>query len=203
MKDITEVGVKIKKAAKAELVLNSDEGAIPINVEFRRIKNVNIYIKPPKGDVLVTAPGNANLQSIADFVRAKADWIIRARQKVISRGKAPAYENEREVTQEERERLYLKILEIASHYEKKMGVKANRFSIRRMKTRWGSCTIDTGNIRINERLALYPVSSLEYIVVHELCHLLEPSHNARFQAFMTQYLPDWKERRAYLRNRSK
>ena len=62
-----------------------------------------------------------------------------------------------------------------------------------MKTRWGSCTVETGKIRLNARLARKPETCVEYVLVHELCHLLEPSHNARFHRLMDGFLPDWQE----------
>ena len=71
-------------------------------------------------------------------------------------------------------------------------------TIRDMKTIWGSCSTKTGRIRINLQLAVYPDECIEYVVVHELCHLLEPSHNARFKQFMKKFLPDWKERKKLL-----
>ena len=58
-----------------------------------------------------------------------------------------------------------------------------------MKTRWGSCTPKTGAIRINARLAAYPSECLEFVVAHELVHLLEPSHNARFHTLLDEFCP--------------
>ena len=63
----------------------------------------------------------------------------------------------------------------------------------------GSCQPATGRICINVRLALYPPECLEYVVVHELCHLLEGGHGPRFKALMDAFMPDWRERRAKLR----
>lgn len=74
--------------------------------------------------------------------------------------------------------------------EARIGVHAARWSVRVMKTRWGSCTPKTGTIRINARLAAYPPECLEFVVAHELVHLLEPSHNARFHALLDEFCPD-------------
>lgn len=74
--------------------------------------------------------------------------------------------------------------------ETRIGVHATRWSVRTMKTRWGSCTPKTGAIRINARLAAYPPECLEFVVAHELVHLLEPSHNARFHALLDEFCPD-------------
>jgi predicted metal-dependent hydrolase len=79
-----------------------------------------------------------------------------------------------------------------------MGVKAEKLHIQHMKTRWGSCNPRTRGIRLNSELAKKPRECLEYVVVHELIHLLEPTHNARFYALMDRYLPNWKHIRKQL-----
>lgn len=79
---------------------------------------------------------------------------------------------------------------VAARAEAVMGVHASRWSLRAMKTRWGSCTPATAAIRINTRLAAYPPQCLEFVVAHELTHLMEPSHNARFHALLDIYCPD-------------
>ena len=74
-----------------------------------------------------------------------------------------------------------------------MGVKTERFSVRKMKTRWGSCTPLTRSIRLNSELGRKSPECLEYVVVHELAHLIERSHNARFKAILDRFMPDWRE----------
>ncbi|HMU87997.1 MAG TPA: SprT family zinc-dependent metalloprotease [Agitococcus sp.] len=83
-------------------------------------------------------------------------------------------------------------------WQKIMGVTASSFGIKRMKTRWGSCNTGTKKIWFNLELAKKPMQCVEYVLVHELAHLLEPSHNHRFKAYMSQFLPDWQERKALL-----
>jgi predicted metal-dependent hydrolase len=73
-----------------------------------------------------------------------------------------------------------------------MGVKVERFFIQRMKTRWGSCNPDSAHIRLNTDLARKPRECLEYLTVHEMVHLLEPTHNARFLTLMNQFMPNWR-----------
>lgn len=80
--------------------------------------------------------------------------------------------------------------DVVERMETRIGVHAARWSVRVMKTRWGSCTPKTGAIRINARLAAYPPECLEFVVAHELVHLLEPSHNARFHALLDEFCPD-------------
>lgn len=78
-------------------------------------------------------------------------------------------------------------------WEITMGVKVEQVFVRRMKTRWGSCNHYARNIRLNTELAKKPRECLEYIIVHELAHLIEPSHNAHFVALMDKFIPHWKQ----------
>ncbi|KIF83285.1 M48 family metallopeptidase [Noviherbaspirillum autotrophicum] len=87
---------------------------------------------------------------------------------------------------------------LLAKWESLLGVKASRVFVQRMKTKWGSCTPESGYIRLNTDLAKKPPECLEYIVVHELVHLLEPSHNERFSALMDLYLPHWQHLRKQL-----
>lgn len=80
---------------------------------------------------------------------------------------------------------------LIAKWEALMGVKVERFFVQRMKTRWGSCNHGARTIRLNTELAKKPRECLEYIVVHEMTHLLEPTHNARFVALMDQFMPNW------------
>jgi predicted metal-dependent hydrolase len=80
-------------------------------------------------------------------------------------------------------------------WEKELGVKVNQLFVQRMKTRWGSCNHDKGNIRLNTELAKKPRNCLEYILVHEMMHLLEPTHNKHYTALMDQFMPQWRHYR--------
>ncbi len=77
-------------------------------------------------------------------------------------------------------------------WQPRMGVSVHSFYVQRMKTKWGSCSVHSSSIRINTELAKKPQACLEYIVVHEMTHLLEPSHNSRFIALMDQFIPKWR-----------
>lgn len=97
--------------------------------------------------------------------------------------------------------------ELQSHIEKmlpvwenRLAVKADKISIRKMKTKWGSCNIDSKRILINLELAKKPVECVEFILVHELAHFIERHHNKRFLHLMDTHLPDWRERRNLLNN---
>ncbi|MFC3120915.1 M48 family metallopeptidase [Agaribacter flavus] len=83
-------------------------------------------------------------------------------------------------------------------WEKKLGVNAGSLNIKKMKTKWGSCNIQAKRIWLNLELAKKPPECIEYILVHELVHLLERHHNERFRSLMDKHMPNWKERRDLL-----
>ena len=83
-------------------------------------------------------------------------------------------------------------------WEEKTGLKAGSISIRRMKTRWGSCTVRTGAIRINLQLVYYPVCCLDYILLHELLHIRIADHGPRFKAELDRHMPGWRDIRKAL-----
>ncbi len=85
------------------------------------------------------------------------------------------------------------IPELIAKYEQKMGVKVTKFKIRKMKTRWGSCNFIERKICFNSELAKKPPKFLEMIVVHEMTHILEKSHNRRFYSLMDNFMPEWKK----------
>jgi predicted metal-dependent hydrolase len=87
---------------------------------------------------------------------------------------------------------------LLAKWEPVMGVKVARLFVRRMKSKWGSCRPATRSIRLNTELARRPSECLEYILVHEMAHLLEPTHNARFKAIMDRLIPQWRVRRRQL-----
>jgi predicted metal-dependent hydrolase len=83
-------------------------------------------------------------------------------------------------------------LPLIAKWEPLMDVKVERFFVQRMKTKWGSCSPGSASIRLNTDLAKKPRECFEYIVVHEMAHLLEPTHNSRFIALMDLFMPNWR-----------
>ena len=81
---------------------------------------------------------------------------------------------------------------LIAKWEPLMGVEVERFFVQKMKTKWGSCNAGSKSIRLNTELAKRPTECLEYIVVHEMVHLLVPGHGDRFTALMDRYLPSWR-----------
>jgi predicted metal-dependent hydrolase len=97
-------------------------------------------------------------------------------------------------------RLQLKkqITPMIEKWEKIIGITVQDWQVKQMKTKWGACNIDRGRIWLNLELAKKPEECLEYIIVHEMVHLLERNHNERFNFLMSKYLPDWKRLKSQL-----
>lgn len=121
-------------------------------------------------------------------------------RRMILRVRPGTGQEKREALVEEwyRERLKEAVPPLLERWEPLLGVKAKRWFVQRMKTKWGSCNHRSGTIRLNTELAKKPPECLEYIVVHELVHLLEPTHNARFLALMDRFMPKWQSHREEL-----
>jgi predicted metal-dependent hydrolase len=84
------------------------------------------------------------------------------------------------------------------HWEEKLGVNVAGYFLQRMKTRWGSCNPRKSHIRLNTELVKKPKHLLEYVIVHEMIHLIEPTHNDRFLTILGAYYPHWREARTEL-----
>ncbi|MEW4569500.1 SprT family zinc-dependent metalloprotease [Tautonia sp. JC769] len=143
-------------------------------------------------------------------------WGRRYLLEVVERNAPPAVESDhnrlilgvRPETSEERrgeivedwyrEQLRAAAVPLVARWEPVLGVRVNRVFVQRMKTKWGGCNPRTRNIRLNTDLAKKPRGCLEYIVVHELVHLIEPTHNARFVAIMDAHMPQWRSLRDQL-----
>jgi len=97
-----------------------------------------------------------------------------------------------------RDQLRERASSLVTDWSRRLGLDAPRLYVQHMKTKWGSCSPIRRSIRLNTELAKKPPGCLEYIVVHELVHLLEPTHNERFKALMRAFLPEWEDRRREL-----
>lgn len=92
-----------------------------------------------------------------------------------------------------RKKLKYILPELIEYWERKIGVKVDFCGIKQMKTKWGSCNIEKKRIWLNLELAKKPIHCLEYILVHEMIHLLERNHNDIFKNYMDNFLPNWKQ----------
>ena len=94
--------------------------------------------------------------------------------------------------------LHALVPKLIAKWEPILGVKVSGYFLQRMKTKWGSCNHHAGNIRLNTELVKKPKDLVEYVVLHEMTHLLEPTHSERFVALLDQHWPHWRECRAEL-----
>ena len=94
--------------------------------------------------------------------------------------------------------LHEAVPDLIHKWEPKLGVKVARYFLQRMKTKWGGCNHRARSIRLNTELVKKPKDLLEYVVVHEMLHLVEPIHSERFLALMSKHYPAWREARAEL-----
>jgi predicted metal-dependent hydrolase len=90
------------------------------------------------------------------------------------------------------------VQKLIAKWEPKLGVHVSGYFLQRMKTKWGSCNHRAGNIRLNTELVKKPKDLVEYVVLHEILHLIEPKHSDRFVELIDQYWPQWRESRAEL-----
>lgn len=172
-------------------------GDIEIDVLRKNIKNLHLTIKPP-GLVRISAPLRMDSEKIHSFILSKLKWIQKHRERLKNHSDI---QPDSECTEKckkilalyHREYLEKTLPKLITIYEKKMGVSVKYYGIKKMKTRWGTCNAREQRIWFNLELAKKSADCLEYIVVHEMVHLLEQSHNKRFKLLMDHYLPGWKD----------
>ena len=192
------------------MLMAGGPGGIPVEVERKRVRRLNLRVRSD-GTAHLSIPLHSSLETAQRFLDDHEDWlrerIARCEQRAagpedglvplwgklvdLPEGTAADELYRRELTQ--------RLPDVASRMEAAVGAHASGWQLRAMSTRWGSCTPKTGCIRINVRLAAYPPTCLEYVVAHELTHLIEPSHSARFHDLLARAYPHEKRARAILR----
>ncbi|MDR0570661.1 MAG: M48 family metallopeptidase [Clostridiales Family XIII bacterium] len=163
-----------------------------------RRRTLAIHIKAD-GSVEVRAPLKLARSEIERFVAAKSAWIAQ-KQAQISAARLDAPRNP-PVSEYASGGFCAAVRRLVTEWERRLGVEAAFVGIRRMYSRWGSCTAGTRRIRLNAMLEYCPQECLEYVVVHELAHLRENNHSPRFWAIVAEALPDYKARQAKLKER--
>ena len=166
--------------------------------ELIRAKRRSMSLKVDlDGTITVRAPYRMPVQTADWFVEGHRDWI-EARLKAGARimAERPAYTNKERA--EGRKRAAEIIEARCRYYAPVMGVSYGTVTIREQKTRWGSCSVK-GNLNFNWKLVLMPQEILDYVVVHELAHRIQMNHSAAFWAEVGKILPDYRERRQWLK----
>ena len=163
-----------------------------IKVTYRRTSRLSMRIVK-NGDVHVSAPIGMPREKVMAFIEEHKDWINEAKKKTYERQKQRAefFEKLPLVTRvqadEALKRLKALVEPMMERHAKEMGVKPSIVYYKPTISRWGQCNVKDRSICISAYVLLLPEWCVEHVVVHELCHLLEPSHNARFHALMASW----------------
>ena len=177
-----------------------------IRVEKKKIKNLYLRISPADGAIRISAPERMSIKQIENFVLDKWDWIQTARERLDrvreEKSASQLTEDEKQAQKEACKKKLLEVLpQVIQKCERITGLHALEWKLRDMKTRWGSCNIQKKRIWLNIQLAAYPRECLEYVVTHELVHLLVPGHGKEFWAYMDRFFPEWRRVRKELNGR--
>jgi hypothetical protein len=143
----------------------------------------------------LTVPRSVSQDAVERVLRDRREWIEEQRRRQV-----PRLGLERRAVSESAARAEARDLvsALADEEAKRLGVAYLRIRIGGQRTLWGSCS-PGGTLSFNWRLVLAPVAVLDYVVVHEVCHLREPNHSKRFWALVEERRPHWREQRAWLR----
>ena len=179
-----------------------------IQLTYRRTGRLSMRIVK-NGNVHVSAPIGMSKKVIEAFISQHQEWIVEARKKTAERQKQRTdFFNQLPLTtkdqkEEATEKVRALIEPLMEHYTEVIGVTPSSIRYKPMISRWGMCNVKERSICFSTFLLLLPNRCVEHVVVHELCHLLEPSHNARFHALMDKYYPRWREARKETRRIAK
>ncbi|MBQ7419732.1 MAG: DUF45 domain-containing protein [Prevotella sp.] len=171
-----------------------------IQVTYRRTRRLSMRIVK-NGDVHVSAPIGIPKTEVERFIEEHREWIVKARKKTQEyHAKREAFYHQlplqtRIQVDEASQRLEALIEPMVENHSRLMGVYPSHISYKAMISRWGVCNVKDKSICFSIYLLLLPEWCIEHVVVHELCHLLEPSHNTRFHLLMDRYFPRWREAR--------
>lgn len=159
-----------------------------------RSRSVRIMVRADKS-VVVTAPYWVSKRRIEKFVEEKSDWI---EEKIafIQTLPEPVKQKTSPVVSVARTKKLIK--ERLEHYNQFYHFEYKRIAIKNTKTKWGSCSSQK-NLNFHAKLWHLPIELVDYVVVHELCHLAQMNHSQKFWALVAQQVPDYKIRRAALK----
>ena len=169
----------------------------PVVIRSRR-RTLSMEIK--QGRLIIRAPYLATDREIARFIQSHQSWIDSHLS--TAQRREQGLKSVHRLTEQELRDLAARALKViperVAHYAPLIGVTYGRITIRNQRTRWGSCSAK-GNLNFNLLLLLAPSEVLDYVVVHELCHLLHMDHSAAFWREVARVLPDFRQREKWLK----
>lgn len=180
---------------------NENNISLPAKIIRSSRKTIGISIKPG-GEIIIRAPRLLPKTAILSFTHEKAEWILSSYKKQKDRS-MPAKGEPKDAATLALEKRYRDaareyIPKRVEYYHELTGGNYTKITIRDQKTRWGSCS-SNGTLSFNYRLMLAPPRVLDYVVVHELCHLTHMNHSKDFWNMVSSILPDYKEYRKWLK----
>jgi len=160
-----------------------------VTASRRRARRVHLALYRD-GRAILTIPFFVSYQRGRVFLESKRDWIREKMKDFALRPENILHRGSKKEYQDSRAEARQLVMERLEHFQKFYAVVWRRISIRNQKTRWGSCS-RTGSLSFNYRLLLLPLHLRDYIIVHEICHLLELNHSRRFWALVAKTFPDY------------
>ena len=199
--------MSVRRPLKEEILLQSSDGTNQLTCTVVRSKRKSYGIVVDElAQVSVRIPLRGSMTVARNLVREKKDWIFekvalqKRRKQERESQNVSQYSPEQRAGMEKRYREAAKeyFPKRADYYAQQLGVTYDRIRIANQKTRWGSCS-SKGTLSFNWRLMLAPPKVLEYVVVHEVCHLKEMNHSPGFWKLVEEFMPDYKEYKKWLK----
>jgi len=150
------------------------------------------------GNLVVTAPQYLSENAVEQFILQKSKWIIDKLNYFKSMSDRIFFRSSKKDYLENKGKALILTKERIEHFNTVYGLKFNKISIKNQKTRWGSCS-RKGNLNFNYKIALIPEKLADYVIVHELCHLKEFNHSAKFWKLVSITMPDYLKLRKELK----
>lgn len=167
--------------------VNYNGTVIKYNLERKKVKNINLRIKPDMS-VVVSANRRVSVKYIDDFVLRKADFILSALNKFKNNTDIP---QPRFSQQDFIDYVDKEFINVYNQF-KEYNIEKPVIKLRKMKSRWGSCNYVKGIITLNTNLIFCSEEQINYVIVHEFSHLLVHNHSDKFYDVVKQYVPDYK-----------
>ncbi len=171
-----------------------------IEYEFihrRRLRHIKISVSA-SGQIFVSAPFWVGRKKAEEFLSSKAGWVADKVREISVSGRIVLGEDRKDYLKRKKEALVLATERLEYFNSRFYHLPVKKILIANQKSRWGSCSA-SGHIRYNYRILDIPPAICDYVIVHELCHIKEMNHSPRFWRLVSETVPDWREKRRFLR----
>ena len=204
-------GKSVSKGSKTEVwsILLQDQ-SYDVQVTFKKMKTVRLRVVAG-GEIRMSAPLRTSKPWLEQFLREREDWILvnveKMRQMARKNGSdADTILSGKSLTAAERKEALVYLIPMVEKWHPVVadhGIPMPRVTVRRMRSRYGSCSVGRGRITLAEFLIHVPKECAEYVVLHELTHFLYPNHGKEFYQFIETHMPDYRQREKQLKQVSK